>query len=453
MKMVLNPPEYNDMDYFPIYGSFNGDSQVNAVNFNYILRTGDIPALEMDWLSELINGPNQNIDIYAQDSFNCSLDNIKNRVLDALHNHQVISPKIQKLLNDRHWNKAEREEYEQILAETVSKIVNETPGFEQYRSKSEKGNEDLARPVKLNDLSDDMNTRNKGRYKFELECKAFSAIEGCVLQMVENGLLAPYKTDDKTSWKRPLSYFRSGGLWSFNNQSAFKSHAWIITPTGNVIESTNDPDNHLGLSPYCRTNASLEVWARGSPIYGKGYGSVYEIYSDGKDGKIDNTYRHTPPAHNHNFSPHISTVTFSKNRAFAIEQRKTSNGNAVVVAYQKMDVGTPDERYVPIDVRLNQKLDETYKFEYKDVLGDHTYRFTADKNGTPKIERYNHNASYFNGSYWNWENITASVDIPENSAQDTRTGFRENILSNDPETQTSEFTNIKPESPNTQKLS
>lgn len=41
------PPNYGIMDYFPIYGRINGSrGQVNAVNFNYILRTGDIRAHE-----------------------------------------------------------------------------------------------------------------------------------------------------------------------------------------------------------------------------------------------------------------------------------------------------------------------------------------------------------------------------------------------------------------------
>jgi hypothetical protein len=444
--MVTDPPKYNDMDYFPIYGNFNGASQVNAVNFNYILGKGDIRVLEKDWVSRIINGPNQSIDVYAQDSFGCSLENIKNRVLEAMRG----DGRVQKLLQDPHWSKTEREAYEHILAETTSEIVNDTVGFGEIKNDNEK---QFKHPDHLNDISEDLDTLGDGIQKYETECETFSTIEGCVLQMVEHELLASYQHNDETAWKRPLNYFRTDGLMSFDRTDPFGGHAWLVTPTGNIIESTHDPDKPSTGPVYLKTNASLELWARGRPMYIKDRDDIYGPYWLDDDQKIDNTYRDTPPAHIFDDTPNIDNATFSKNGLFAVEQLNFLNGEPAVIAYQKMDIGSPDERYVPIDIQVGQALDDTYSLKYKDVLGDHTYRFTADENGAPKIERYNHNASYFNGAYWKWEDVTACIDMPQNSAQDMRTGFQENVHSTGLAAQTADTAPASFEHINTPKLS
>lgn len=331
-----------------------------------------------------------------------------------------INPEVQNLLKKPVWTKADREKWEEILSDTTSRIVNEQPGYGDYRSASEEGVERI------------QNLNNTNRHT-EMDCEVFGAIEGSIIQMAENAVLGPYRTKDPRAWKQPLGYFRaSGGLSeaydTSQNEYLHSSHVWIVTPTGNIIDPTHDPDKHGG-TPYRKSAYSLESLARGEAAYIKQGDKLYGSYIKGSYAwSAHSEIRENLPERVRLPEIQLTNATKTNNGLFALERRARKNGY-IYVPVRKMDIGTPNERYEPLDQKF-KRGDGEYSFRYRDELSGYTYRFSF-QDGAAKIERFSHEATIFSSDYWNWEDVTASVEqgiSPGiNSIDEKYIQFRDNI--------------------------
>lgn len=255
-------------------------------NFQHILRTGIVQensvndeGLPSDWA-------NMRIDLNADDSFARSI----RQVTGDVQRRMMEDERVQSLMRQPHWDRAERVQYERRLAEFTEEEMSRIPSLGLYRMHTAHTENDplaqlLGRMVtstpNLNDLSRDIDN-NSARFRWD--CSRQSAVQGMIMQMVENDLL-PQAAEPGNLHVRS-NYFRAIGVFeAFEGQSPRDgmppndgSHAWILSSaTGNIIEATAENPRSAYME-HIDPSFSFERFALGQPFISR-TGEVYKNFA------------------------------------------------------------------------------------------------------------------------------------------------------------------------------
>jgi hypothetical protein len=389
--------DLDKQDLVEIRRPHNGSDPTHdyAVNFNSILRTGQVPCTtdkdrhlyNIEWTK---NGA-------ADDAFNSTLRTIEKGAAEKIRE----SPELQDLLVKEHWDKADRQQWEERVSTIVSDEAAKVPAFRHYRTsgdypgRSPDTRIDAVDISRLNDLNADI---QKGTEKMRFDCGVQSLVEGCVLQRIENSHL-PAAPADKGDCKKASSYFYATGGAIFGHESTrdMSNHAAVFTPAGNIIESTASEGSPYRRSKY--SDSTLEAYARGKPFYAEN-GAVYnqerthtltttmarttgeiEHAEGGDQGRI---FKHDELMQRGRQAG--TAVTEDADNGFMIvASRRTYMGKDIseIKVFQNQNIGTQSEGYVMVayaDDRREPggKGPVVVRQEYQDVIDGHTYKFTAE---------------------------------------------------------------------------
>lgn len=212
-----------------------------VVNFRDILETGEAPIYTEDNQYRSSYG-NQYIDWNSNDEFTQALKTIENSASERIENN----PELQMLLKKDHWTREDRVSWEKGVSEIISEEHNKIPGLNEYRNEVNKEEYPTVerRATRLNDLSQDIKNDTK---TIEHDCESHSIVEGAILQKMDNKFL-PENGASEDDYKIQSNYFYAVGNVNFSKSNPkIGGHAFIVSSaTGNVIESTNDPDDKYG---------------------------------------------------------------------------------------------------------------------------------------------------------------------------------------------------------------
>jgi hypothetical protein len=186
---------------------------------------------------DLNRDPDETIDLSAKDEFVSSLV----KITDASSRRVARSPKLQNLLAKTTWSMRDRVTWEREITQIVSEERHGIPGLKLYRSTFDSDHPARIRAKSLNELASDI-SRNTADIQFD--CEQMSAVDGIVLQRIENAALAGGR-----GLKAPASYLRVTGFlftewdqWKFEDPFVAGNHVYLMSPTtGNIIEATADP--------------------------------------------------------------------------------------------------------------------------------------------------------------------------------------------------------------------
>jgi hypothetical protein len=206
------------------------DGGETAVNFNYILKTGDATASSNPYNNKQLN-LNGN-DSYARAQRAINADTIRRIQQD---------PKCETLLQKKSWTRDDRILWEQQIAFHAAQSRCAIPGLADYRTDTKD------KPLKHTnspnaDLSPDIDAARKNptaKPSAELDCKEMSLIEGMAIQNAENHFLKGPQ-GGSNDLKTPGSYFYMPGETS-GKPKEVDGHAFIYTPSGNIVEATQPP--------------------------------------------------------------------------------------------------------------------------------------------------------------------------------------------------------------------
>jgi hypothetical protein len=271
------------------------------INFKFINRTGIIPSITADDGSFLLFSEadtytsytveSQRVDWQVNDAFNQAYDEILKNVIERMESHEETYD----LRTKTSWDINDRMIWEELLANTVSDELNNISGLDRYRSN---GIETI-RSAFLNALSEDI---EQGTTKYEFDCEQMSALEGSLLQRLEEHFLpiAPEESGGNLDYKSAHNYFFALGFASFNaDDTRARPHAFIVSSaTGNIVEATADPDyNYYSYEVSVDPNWSFERFARGEVFQSRYTDSVYggdldDFIRQGKEAiEVDSTFK------------------------------------------------------------------------------------------------------------------------------------------------------------------
>jgi hypothetical protein len=207
-----------------------------AVNFNHILTTGDVPADRSNPYNDKKLNLNGN-DSYARAQRAINADTIRRIQHD---------PACNALLHKKSWTRDDRVQWERQIAFHAAQSRSAVPGLAAYRSASI--DPALKHTNSPNtDLSPDIDAARKNpsaKPKSELDCKEMSLIEGMAMQNAENHFLKGQK-GGPGNFKTPGNYFYMSGGES-DKAKEIGGHAFIYTPLGNIVEATQHPSDGTG---------------------------------------------------------------------------------------------------------------------------------------------------------------------------------------------------------------
>jgi hypothetical protein len=383
------PPELAPLKQRGVVPVYRGQGyQENAVNFNYILKTGQVPNVP-----GAVNF-NYSIDLKADDAFNRALKTIEDRSEQRIQK----SPEMQNLLQKDQWSKQDRETWERSVSQIVKEETAKIPGFKDYRTSSvgdatPKDPMDAAKDIRrLNDLSADIE-HNTETERFD--CGIESIVKGMTIQKIENRLL-PDKAANTSDYKKASSYFYATGGVSFDGQKKAGNHATIFTPAGNMIEATSNTANTKDYVKSAYGNSSLEQLARGKAFVAAD-GSIYGAKSDEarpaglaqqareehssrrEEGRI---YSRDELLGRNNIQGFMTAEDKKDNLIMvASRARKGENDDYEIKLYQKQNIGTPKEGYVIVGYDHSLQAPGVKNVElsatYADKLGNQDYRLKA----------------------------------------------------------------------------
>jgi len=234
-----------------------------AVSFNHILKTGEIHVSEhsIDKLRISLNNNDAATQAYRT---------VREASEKSLQNNAAV----QDLLKKPKWNKADRQNWQKHLAQTINIEVDKVPGFDEYRTMVDiKGSKKATeRSTWFNHLSRDIKAcknSNGNEIKTritEFDCKFNSILEGCLGQEIANKLLADFSEDSNKNSQD--YYYIVGNSYSSSNPSHIGYHAFILSPTGDPIEATIDPSETNISAFLVSTNAqfNVEKFMAGQPV-------------------------------------------------------------------------------------------------------------------------------------------------------------------------------------------
>jgi hypothetical protein len=348
----------------------------NAVNFNYILRTGLIP----EWTDSAGNHCFYHLDWHKDDAFTRALETIEQRSSERIRE----SNDLQQLLAKTHWSKADREKWEEGVSQIVAEETARIPGFANYRTCGNEKSPDRtdAQDITcLNDLSSDIEHNTE---KLRFDCGVESIIKGVTIQKLENTLLPAQAAP--TDFKKAFAYFyAAGGATFYHDNEAPDPHSSIFTPSGNTIEATN-----TGYS-YVRSlydDSTLERLVRGKAFFARD-GSVYDQPEYGPPADVPRSS--AKRAHD---SDREDGRIFSRSQLWMRDGQdgtrvsETNGGGFILAAtqsrdglrelkiFQKQMVGTPEEGYVMIGY-VSDRTHAPLAWRYEDSLTGEKYDFAA----------------------------------------------------------------------------
>src|SRR5262249_15184611 len=150
-------------------------------------------------------------------------------------------PKCEALLQKKSWTRDDRVLWERQIAFHAAESRCAVPGLADYRTSA--GGPALKHSNSLNsDLSPDINPPRRNpaaKPAAELDCKEMSLIEGIAIQNAENYFLKGQK-GGPGNFKTPGNYFYMRGGVS-GQPKEVDGHAFIYTPSGNIVEATQSP--------------------------------------------------------------------------------------------------------------------------------------------------------------------------------------------------------------------
>jgi|GEM_PF-6120568 len=239
--------------------------ETRAVNFQYILKTGEVDALEAFGPSVLLmfftgGDPDPYVDLKSDDAYTRALDTIKTETLRRI----AESQELQDLKAKDPWTYEDRVAWEKSVSKIVSEEMDKISGLDEYRVKSDGGAKRI--PERINDVSEDM---KNGTTNVQFACREMSITEGIILQQVDNALLPEQAQEG--DYKVRSNYFYVGGKHAnsvFSDEAA--GHAFIISSlTGNIIDATHDPSEG-NPGPYIESRRE-----------GYGYKYTFEDFTNG----------------------------------------------------------------------------------------------------------------------------------------------------------------------------
>lgn len=219
------PLEQRDLINFKVpSGDYSG-----LVSATSISRTGNVPVHAAFSPGGLKIG-NMKIDWSKDDAFTRGFRQMEEASAASI----AANPQLMSLAGMQgDWTPAQRDSWDETVANTIAGIVKKQPGFDQYRT--ETAGAGIARTNNMNALSRDI---ANGTYKLEFDCEGMSVVK-CVLQqrMAERFLPAAQRTH----------YFYATGQGEFGiYDEAPGGHAFIVLEKGGkvtgIIEATESSD-------------------------------------------------------------------------------------------------------------------------------------------------------------------------------------------------------------------
>ena len=230
---------------------FSEGNDGRLINFQYILETGRLPCRPLFGSISLANGMSYIADVFLQratrnqhikwssdDAFIRALTDIREKSAARIEDSLVLQALLQK---DR-WGKDDRVMWERNVSWITAEEVDRVPGLGEYRTISCIAGDKLPkkRPVRLNALSSDI---EKDVTDIEFNCESMAAVEGVILQQMDNVFLP--SESEEGDFKVISNYFYVVGGADFGS-GIRGGHAFIqSSATGSIIEATNkDPSDH-----------------------------------------------------------------------------------------------------------------------------------------------------------------------------------------------------------------
>lgn len=224
-----------------------------AVSFNYIIENEVVGTFDYDpWV--------QTIDLRSKTSLlarNISeiTRRINRRILTGNNVKDPFLNELLKLRRKKRWSIKDRIHWEKNLSQIVSNEIDKVKTLNIYRT-TPKG-QSQRRAKHLNELDEDI---KNGTTNIEFDCEQMSVIKGIIIQNVENKILPAYSR--QTQLKSNLNYYYVTGEVSYGNDTSNGSggHAFILTPTLNIIESTNRREqNYVNYNYRLNTHNNLSI--------------------------------------------------------------------------------------------------------------------------------------------------------------------------------------------------
>ena len=207
-----------------------------AVNFNHILKTGDVAADPSNPYNDKKLNLNGN-DSYARAQRAINAETIRRIQQD---------PACKALLQKKSWTRDDRVQWERQIAFHAAQSRSVVPGLAAYRSATiDPALKHTKSPDA--DLSPDITAaakNPKAKPKSELDCKEMSIIEGMAMQNAENHFLKGQKGGPGNFKMQGNYFYMSGGV--SGKAKEVGGHAFIYTPLGNIVEATQYPSGGAG---------------------------------------------------------------------------------------------------------------------------------------------------------------------------------------------------------------
>ena len=295
-----NPPPYKDWNVINLTKtdqSYEGETECGtytignrAINFRYIMQHGDIPDEPQNYVDyikkEFPEEKNSYLPLHVEfqdPAFTQALNRIQHKAVDTLN----ADPEIQALFTKTTWSREDRILWEEKLSQAVSDSMHVETGLSRYRVEDKKN---TMRDPNLDGLGYDIAYAQRNR---EFDCEQMSAVEGIILQQIEDSAL-PADTGQK-DYKKASAYFYTGLQWIQNmtvQTEKGSEHAAILSSaTGHIIEATVRPEHDM--SPYQKAldaDYTFDDFVNGKPML-FGAGLDYYVQTNEPDYQIQSTLK------------------------------------------------------------------------------------------------------------------------------------------------------------------
>lgn len=285
-----NSENMADMSHISHYDFIPGTGINTAINFQHILKTGDVDTFQAINPVRPFSEGNQTVNWDNDDAYTNAVDSITSAVKKKIQK----DPDLQKLLEKDEWNKENRVEWEKEVSSYVSKEMGRVPGLSLYRTHGGLASTIGAVQVEnsletLNDISNDfsehLDLNHMQKLSYEFDCEAMSVTEGSILQRIDNAILPDHNTPN--NYKVSSNYF-----YTIGTKGSY-GHAYITSSaTGNIIESTASSSTALE-DPYVENadpNFTFEDQMNGAIFKAKSgmtYGTYQNSSSEHTEAKIE----------------------------------------------------------------------------------------------------------------------------------------------------------------------
>lgn len=230
--------------------------------FNTILKDGKINANPN-------SSQHQQIKWQQNDALIRSYKMVRQRCIEMIE----CDADLQALLDKPTWAREDCRFWERNLCNLIAREVHKMPGLDRYRDISYQDPLKKARIRQnvLNDLSKDI---ENGTYIYEFDCEAQSVFKGCLAQELENHFLPPYNVQ---TYKSAGNYYLVVGYCNLvQTPDQINLHAFILTPSSAIFESTANPSQKYFYPYYTPSDPTFTVkkFREGKPLVSS-FGSIF----------------------------------------------------------------------------------------------------------------------------------------------------------------------------------